>query len=66
MATQSFEEALKKLAQIVEELESGDQPLEKALNKFEEGIGLAKFCDRKLNETEARVNQLMQNEEIEE
>ena len=65
MAAQSFEQALKKLAQIVEELESGDQPLEKALKKFEEGIDLAKFCDRKLNETEARVNQLMQDDEIE-
>ena len=62
MAAQSFEPALKKLAQIVEELESGDQPLEKALKKFEEGIGLAKFCDKTLNETEARVDQLLQRE----
>ena len=62
MAAQSFEQALKKLAQIVEELESGDQPLEKALKKFEEGIGLAKFCDKTLNETEARVDQLLQRE----
>ena len=63
MATQSFEQALKKLAQIVEDLESGDQPLDKAIKKFEEGIGLAKFCDTKLNETEARVNQLLRNED---
>ena len=61
MAAQSFEQALKKLAKIVEELESGDQPLDKAIKKFEEGIGLAKFCDTKLNETEAKVNQLLQN-----
>lgn len=63
MAAQSFEQALTKLAQIVEDLESGDQPLDKAIKKFEEGIALAKLCDTKLNETEIRVNQLLQNED---
>ena len=46
MAKQTFESAMKKLEQIVGELESGDLPLEKALKKFEEGVQLSTFCTR--------------------
>jgi exodeoxyribonuclease VII small subunit len=59
MATQTFESALKKLEKIVEELESGDLPLEKSLKKFEEGIELSRLCSKKLEETEAKITQLM-------
>jgi len=45
----------------VRELESGDLPLELALKKFEEGMDLSKFCSQKLEETERRITQLMQN-----
>ena len=56
-----FEESLKQLEQIVEKLESGDQPLEKSLALFEEGIKLARFCTTKLNEAEKRISLLMKN-----
>ena len=36
-------------------------PLEKAINTFEEGIQLSKFCSEKLDETEKRITVLMQN-----
>jgi exodeoxyribonuclease VII small subunit len=61
MVTQTFELALKKLEKIVEELESGDLPLEKSLKKFEEGIELSKFCSKKLEETEAKISQLVKD-----
>jgi len=61
MAKKSFEQSLKQLEQIVRELESGDLPLELALKKFEEGMELSKFCSQKLEETERRITQLMQN-----
>ena len=61
MAKKSFEQSLKQLEQIVRELESGNLPLELALKKFEEGIELSKFCSQKLEETERRITQLMQN-----
>jgi len=61
MAKKSFEQSLKQLEQIVRELESGDLPLELALKKFEEGMDLSKFCSQKLEETERRITQLMQN-----
>ena len=63
MKKQTFETAIKKLEQIVQELETGDLPLEKAINKFEEGMQLSKFCAAKLDETEKRVTILMQDAE---
>ena len=58
MATkQTFEKAMKQLEQIVQELESSDLPLEKAIIKFEEGIRLSRFCSEKLDETEKNADQ---------
>ncbi|UCD32576.1 MAG: exodeoxyribonuclease VII small subunit [Desulfobacterales bacterium] len=62
MAKKTFEQAIQKLEQIVQELEYGDQPLEKALNKFEEGVKLSKFCSEKLDETEKKVTILLQDQ----
>jgi exodeoxyribonuclease VII small subunit len=61
MAKKTFEQALKQLEQIVQDLESGDIPLEKAIKKFEEGIELSKFCAEKLDESEKRVTMLTQD-----
>jgi exodeoxyribonuclease VII small subunit len=61
MAKKTFEQSMKQLEQIVLELESGDLPLEQALKKFEEGMELSRFCSQKLDETERRITQLMQN-----
>lgn len=63
MAKLTFEKAMKKLEQIVHELESGDQPIEKALIKFEEGVQLSKLCSEKLEETEKRVTILLQDQQ---
>ncbi len=63
MAKQTFEKAMKQLEQIVEELESEDLPLEKALNKFHEGVKLSKFCSDKLDETEKKVSLLLKDHE---
>jgi exodeoxyribonuclease VII small subunit len=63
MSKQTFEKAMKKLEQIVQELESGDLSLERAIKKFEEGVQLSKFCSGKLDETEKRVTLLMQDAE---
>ena len=61
MAKKTFEQAMKQLEKIVQDLESGDMPLEKAIKTFEEGIQLSKFCSKKLDETEKRITILMQN-----
>lgn len=61
MAKKTIEQAMKQLEQIVQDLESGDMPLEKAIKKFEEGVQLSKFCSQKLDETEKRITLLMQS-----
>jgi exodeoxyribonuclease VII small subunit len=61
MAKKTFEQSLKELEKIVQELESGDLPLEEAVKKFEEGIQLSKFCSQKLDETERRITILLKN-----
>lgn len=53
-----FEEALKKLEDIVEAMESGDLPLETLLAKYEEGAALAKICQAKLAEADLKIQQL--------
>ena len=57
-----FEQALKKLEQIVEHLESGDLDLEDALKQYEEGVRLADFCSKRLTEAEKRVEVLMRTD----
>jgi exodeoxyribonuclease VII small subunit len=61
MAKKTFEQSMKQLEQIVQELESGDLSLEKAIKKFEEGIQLSKFCSNKLEETEKRISILLKD-----
>ena len=63
MTGQTFEEAMKQLEKIVQDLESGDRPLEEAIAKFEEGIRLSKFCSQKLDETEKRITILLKDSE---
>ncbi len=59
MAKISFEKSLKQLEEIVQEIESGNLPLEKAMKKFEEGVKLSKYCSEKLDETEKKISILL-------
>ena len=63
MAKMTFELAMKQLEKIVQELESGDMPLEEAVKKFEEGINISKYCSEKLNESEKKITLLMKDSE---
>jgi exodeoxyribonuclease VII small subunit len=58
-ATASFEAGLQELEQVVKELESGDLPLERALELFEKGMQLSETCRRQLEEAETRVEILI-------
>jgi len=50
-----FEETLAELEKRVRRLESGDVPLEEALQLFEEGVNLARTCHEQLEAAEKRV-----------
>jgi len=57
----NLEKSLADLEDLVEELESGDLPLEKAMKKFEEGIKLTRGCQTALKEAEQKVEILLKS-----
>lgn len=57
-----FEEDLKRLQKIVEELASGKLTLGESLKKYEEGIKLAQGCSAALNEAQRKVELLMKKD----
>ncbi len=61
MENVKFEDALKKLENIVDRLESGELELEEAINIFEEGINLSLYCQQELKKAEGRIRQLVKN-----
>jgi exodeoxyribonuclease VII small subunit len=62
MKDKSFEEALQELEGIVNRLEQGDLPLEEALQFFEDGVKLSRYCHTKLDEAQKRVEILLKDE----
>lgn len=60
MEERNFEDAMKRLEEIVQMLENGNLPLEESLKIFEEGMKLIKFCSNKLEEAEKKVTILVQ------
>ena len=57
----SFEASLEALEQIVRQLESGDLPLEKSLELFEQGIRLSRECQERLSQAERRIEMLLRD-----
>ena len=55
----NLEKALADLESLVEELETGDLPLEKAMKKFEDGIKLTRACQSALKDAEQKVQVLL-------
>ena len=68
MEEMTFEQAMKRLEEIVTQLESGDAPLEKSLALFEEGTKLSAFLSKTLDSAEQKVTMIQkqngQEEEI--
>jgi exodeoxyribonuclease VII small subunit len=54
-----FEKKLKRLEEIVDQMEDGELALDKSLSLFEEGVKLSKDCHVHLNEAEQKVRILM-------
>lgn len=61
MAEIKFEDALKKLEKIVEDLEKGDLSLEEALKKYQEGIELSRNCSQRLESAKKKIETLVKN-----
>jgi len=59
---EKFEAALKRLDEVLEALEHGNLNLEEAMQAFEEGVRLVRFCHQKLDEVERRVELLLKDD----
>ena len=57
----NFEEAMQELEDIANQLEKGDLTLDESVKKFEEGIKLSKECSKILEDSEKRINILINN-----
>ena len=58
-AQPTFEAGLEELEKIVKEMESGDLPLERAIQLFENGMKISESCRKQLAEAETRVEVLV-------
>ena len=61
MSEVKFEEALKKLERIVQDLEKGDLTLDEALKKYEEGLQLSRVCAQRLENAKKKIDVLVKN-----
>ena len=59
----SFEASLHRLTEVVEKLEGGELGLEESLALFEEGVGLARAAQSRLDAAEKRVEELVRVDE---
>ncbi|RVU54955.1 exodeoxyribonuclease VII small subunit [Anaerosphaera multitolerans] len=60
--SRSYESTYAELEDIVKDLESDDISLESAIEKYEKGLELYKYCNKILNEYEGKVKILMEKE----
>ncbi|WP_406535387.1 exodeoxyribonuclease VII small subunit [Methanobrevibacter sp.] len=61
MENLSFEESLEKLEEIVNKLESGDVPLDDAIDEFKNAMELVKICENKLSSAEESIAKIVQD-----
>lgn len=62
MAQLTFEQALKRLEEVVGKLEESEVPLEEAIELFQEGMRLSKICGEKLDKVEQKIEILIEEE----
>ena len=54
----SFEEALSTLEKIIQQMESGDAPLDSLVTHYQNGVKMLKICRSKLNSAELKINEV--------
>lgn len=57
----TLESAMQRVSEIVASMEKGDMPLEQLIESYEEGIGLVKMCQEKLDAAEKRIQIIARN-----
>jgi exodeoxyribonuclease VII small subunit len=59
LAELPFDEAIKRLEEVVEKLEQGEIPLEQSIQLFQEGMLLARLCSKKLEDVGRKIEVLV-------
>lgn len=59
LSSLSFEDALKRLEAIVQQLESGDVPLDRSIELYAEGDKLRAQCQKRLADAQARIDKII-------
>ena len=59
----NFEDAMKRLEEIANELEKNDLDLDASVSKFEEGMNLSKQCSKMLEEAEKKISVLIKTDD---
>ena len=54
----SFEDALRRLEEIVRTLEKGEAPLDQSIDLYQEGDRLRRHCEARLKDAQARIEQI--------
>ena len=62
MSKENFEESMKKLESIVNELENGNLNLDESVEKFEEGMKIAKQCNTILEDSEKKITIILEKD----
>ena len=56
----TFEQAIEELETIINRLEEGDVPLDQTIELYEKGSELKKFCEKKLQSAEVKIQKINQ------
>ncbi len=64
MENKKFEELITELEVIVKELESGNDDLEKSIEKYTEAMKMVKICNDKLKNATESVNKILKDNDI--
>jgi exodeoxyribonuclease VII small subunit len=60
-APPTFETAINRLEELVEEMDSQNIPLQELITRYEEGVQLVKLCEERLAEAEKRIEIITRN-----
>ena len=55
----NFEQALLALEEVVQQLESGNVPLDQSISLYERGEKLRKLCQARLDDAQARIEKIV-------
>ncbi|MDD8048799.1 MAG: exodeoxyribonuclease VII small subunit [Thomasclavelia sp.] len=61
----TYEQAMKRLEEIVEKLESNEVSLDESIDLFQEGMNLTKICNKKIEGIEKKVAKIMNDGQLE-